>query len=143
MKTVDVEAVLEGKNLESVTMRGVRRMLEKRLQLDEGSLEAEDQKEKVRKKVLKIIESALEAQLAQLGVGRSRQEVEELRLDEKERRKRKRLRQRLLWTCERLRRSRSRSRSDDEDNSSEHNDEVEEVEASRRAAKRTKCELVD
>ena len=118
-------------------------MLEKRLQLDEGSLEAEDQKEKVRKKVLKIIESALEAQLAQLGVGRSRQEVEELRLDEKERRKRKRLRQRLLWTCERLRRSRSRSHSDDEDNSSEHNDEVEEVEASRRAAKRTKCELVD
>ena len=55
------EAVLEGKNLESVTMRLVRR--EKRLQLEEGSLEAEDQKEKARKKMFKIIGSALAAQL--------------------------------------------------------------------------------
>ena len=61
VKTVDVEAVLEGKNLESVTMRLVRR--EKRLQLEEGSLEAEDQKEKARKKMFKIIGSALAAQL--------------------------------------------------------------------------------
>jgi hypothetical protein len=61
VKKVDVEVVLEGKNLESVTMRLVRR--EKRLQLEEGSLEAEDQKEKARKKMFKIIGSALAAQL--------------------------------------------------------------------------------
>ena len=69
-------------------------MLEKRLQLDEGSLEAEDQKEKVRNKVLNIIGSAVEAQLE-----RRKQEVEEPRLDEKERRKRKRLANVPMFAC--------------------------------------------
>ena len=94
MKTVDVEAVLEGKNLDSVTMRGVRRMLEKRLQLEEGSLEAEDQKEKVKKKVLNIMRSAEAAQLE-----RRKQEVEEPRLDEQERRKRKRIANVPMLAC--------------------------------------------
>ena len=56
MKTADVVAVLEGKDPESVSFKDVFRLLENRLQLPDSFFDAEDQKMKVRKRVVKIIE---------------------------------------------------------------------------------------
>ena len=56
VKNADVVAVLEGKDPESVSFKDVFRLLENRLQLPDSFFDAEDQKMKVRKRVVKIIE---------------------------------------------------------------------------------------
>ena len=56
VKTADVAAVLEGKDPDSVSFKDVFRLLENRLQLPDSFFDAEDQKMKVRKRVVKIIE---------------------------------------------------------------------------------------
>ena len=56
VKKADVVAVLEGKDPESVSFGEVFRLLENRLQLPDSFFDAEDQKMKVRKRVVKIIE---------------------------------------------------------------------------------------